>query len=364
MRRIAVLCLRPDDVAASDRNALIPRCSPCRLAGESLALVLPAQTPACRTISCNGPRPVTSGASLAACEDGAMIDVTHFTDPGCPWAYSASPALATLSWRYGEQLRWTLVTIGLAEDAELYAKRGYTPLRGAIGYMAFRRFAMPFQVTPKPRLSATSPACRAIVATRLTAPELEYTVFRALQFAQFTTAAVFEQPDTLRAALDGIDGLDGAAIVAAIDDPEVLAAYEADRARARTAAGSPTEFQGRAFNSDGAVRYTAPSLIFESDDGRRLEAGGFQPLEAYDVVVANLDPTLMRRQPAEDPVEALAAFPYALATAEVAAIMAPHLTPPDIERTERALITAAVEGRAQRQPIGDGALWSVGSNGS
>ena len=38
----------------------------------------------------------------------AMIDVTHFTDPGCPWAYSASPALTTLRWRYGDELRWTL----------------------------------------------------------------------------------------------------------------------------------------------------------------------------------------------------------------------------------------------------------------
>ncbi|MEA2402680.1 MAG: hypothetical protein QOK00_3083, partial [Thermoleophilaceae bacterium] len=25
-----------------------------------------------------------------------MIDVTHFTDPGCPWAYSAWPAHTTL----------------------------------------------------------------------------------------------------------------------------------------------------------------------------------------------------------------------------------------------------------------------------
>ena len=30
------------------------------------------------------------------------ISVTHFTDPGCPWAYSASPALAVLHWRYGD----------------------------------------------------------------------------------------------------------------------------------------------------------------------------------------------------------------------------------------------------------------------
>jgi 2-hydroxychromene-2-carboxylate isomerase len=287
-----------------------------------------------------------------------VIDVTHFTDPGCPWAYSAWPAHTTLRWRYGDQLRWTLVTIGLTEDAAQYAARGYSPTRSAIGHRRFRRFGMPFQVTPKPRLSATSPGCRAIVATRLAAPELEEAALRALQFAQFTTTGVLEDPATLRAALASVDGLDTDAIVERIDDPEVIAAYEADRARARTAAGSPTEFQGRAANTDGAVRYTAPSLVFEAGD-RTLEAGGFQPLEAYDVVIANLDPTLERLPPADDPVEVLSAFPYALTTAEVAATMAEHLALPDLVATENALIEATGDGRVTRRPAGDGSLWAL-----
>lgn len=287
------------------------------------------------------------------------IDVTHFTDPGCPWAYSATPALSTLRWRYGDQLRWTLVTIGLAEDPALYEQRGYTPLRSAIGYMSFRRFGMPLQVMAKAGLAATSPACRAIVATRLAAPQLELAAFRALQFAQFTTSGLLDDPATLRGALAGVDGLDADAVVAAIDTPAVLAAYEADRTRARTAAGSPTESQGRSADSDGNVRYTAPSLIFTAASGQRLEAGGFQPLEAYDVVVANLDPTLERRPPAEDPVEVLAAFEHPLATAEIAAIMAEHLAEPRRGHTERALLEAVADGRAVRHPAGDDALWSL-----
>jgi hypothetical protein len=263
-----------------------------------------------------------------------------------------------LRWRYGDALRETLVTIGLAEDASRYAASGYTPTRSAIGYAGFRRFGMPFQVTPKASLSGTSPACRAIVATRLAAPELEVSAFRALQFAQFTTTGVFDDPATLRAALATVDGLDGDAIVARIDDPDVRAAYDADRALARTAAGSPTEFQGRAANTDGAVRYTAPSLAFACD-GRRLEVGGFQPVEAYDVVIANLDSTLERRPPAIDPLEVLAAFPYPLATAEVAAVMAEHLAAPDLAVAEAALIAAAGDRRAVRIPVGDDALWAL-----
>ena len=205
----------------------------------------------------------------------AVIDITHFTDPGCPWAYSAWPAHATLRWRYGDQLRWTLVMIGPTEDAGQYAARGYSPTRSALGYGRFRRFGMPFEITPKARPSATSPACRAIVATRLAAPPLEDAALRALQLAQFTTTGALDDPGTLRSALAGVEGLDVDAVVGRIDRPEVVAAYESDRARARTAGGFPTEFQGRAANTDGAVRYTAPSLVFDGPDGQRLEAGAF-----------------------------------------------------------------------------------------
>ena len=55
------------------------------------------------------------------------VQVTHFSDPGCPWAWSASPAIAALRWRYGEQLDWRLVMIGLTENGAVYEKRGYTP---------------------------------------------------------------------------------------------------------------------------------------------------------------------------------------------------------------------------------------------
>lgn len=289
-----------------------------------------------------------------------MLEVTHFTDPGCPWAYSAAPAHTTLRWRYGDGLRWELVTIGLAEDAAQYAARGYTPARSAVAWRrTFARFGMPMAYSPKPSLSATAPGCRAIVATRLDAPGHETAALRALQFAQFTTAGVLQDPVMLRDALRAVDGLDADAIVARIDDPDVIAAYEDDRARARTAAGSPTEFQGRTANTDGAVRYTAPSLVFDAGDGRRLEAGGFQPLEAYDILIANLDATLERRAPADDPVAALAAFPYPLASAEVAAIMTEHLGVPDLTATEAGLIAAVAEGRAARIAAGNSSLWAA-----
>jgi protein-disulfide isomerase-like protein with CxxC motif len=284
------------------------------------------------------------------------IRVTHFTDPGCPWAYSESPALAVLRWRYGDQLEWRLVTIGLTERAEQYVERGYTPARSARGYRAFRRYGMPFTTEPRRRIPATSRACRAIVATRLLAPGRELEVFRACQFGWFTSPLVLDEDDDLRRALGGVEGLDVERIVSAIDDPEVVAAYGHDRAETRTAEGSPTAFQGKAAATDGPVRYTAPSLVFQQDD-RRLEAGGFQPVEAYDVVIANLDPTLERRPPPEDPLPLLQTFPPGLVTQEVAAVMAGNNEAPDRARAEEALIDAAGAGLVTRTPLADDALW-------
>lgn len=288
------------------------------------------------------------------------ITVTHYSDPGCPWAYSASPALAALQWRYGDQLHWDLVTIGLTEDPQAYVDRGYTPERQAQGNLRFRAdYGMPIAAAPRGRVVATGRACRAIVATRLLAPELEYAVFRALQFTQFCTTELFDTDAGIASALDRVPGLDTDVVLAALDAAATEEAYQEDRARTRTAAGGPTEFQGKAAQTDGPVRFTAPSLQFAHSGGRSLEAGGFQPVEAYDVCIANLDVTLDRRPPPEAAIDVLTAFPYGLTTAEVSAIMAPHLTAADTESTERSLIEAAAAGTAVRTQLGNDALWTV-----
>jgi protein-disulfide isomerase-like protein with CxxC motif len=288
------------------------------------------------------------------------VSVIHFTDPGCPFAYSASPAMAVLRWRYGDQLDWRLVTIGLTEDPQRYIDAGYTPTRMVLGHLhAFARYGMPFLYEPRARIAATTRACRAIVATRLLAPGREHDVLRALQLGWFTTTLQLDDDAAIAQALAGVPGLDAAAIVAAIDDERTLAAYEQDKAHTRSAEGMPIDFQGKARQTDGPVRYSAPSLIFESSSGQRLEAGGFQPIEAYDVLIANLDRTLARRDPPEQPIDALRAFPEGLVTQEVAAIMAHNNQLPDRAAAESALVTLLGEGAVRRTSVGDGALWQI-----
>jgi protein-disulfide isomerase-like protein with CxxC motif len=289
-----------------------------------------------------------------------VIEIVHFSDPGCPWAWSASPHLSVLHWRYGDQLRWRLVMIGLTEHGGVYERRGYTAEGMARGYRTFRRRGMPFSTLPRQHVHGTWPMCRAVVAARLTDPEREWSVFRALQFAQFTTTLDLETEEGIRAALERVPGVDVDALMEAAGSPEVEAAFAQDRAEARTAEGTATEFQGKsATTPEGEVRYTAPSLVFRAEDGRTLEAGGFQSTEAYDVVIANLDRTLTRRPPAEDVAEVLAAFPDGVTTAEVAAVMAPSNTPPDLGAAEDELIALAAAGGARRVAVGHDALWAA-----
>jgi hypothetical protein len=265
-----------------------------------------------------------------------------------------------IEWRYRDQLDWRLVLVGLSEDTSRYAEHGFTPLRMASSGLMFReRYGMPFAPLPKPRLSASSRACRAVIAARRQSPGSEWRVFRALQLANFNTPLLFDDDEQMREVLATVPGIDGDRIVSLIDDPDVLAAYEQDKAESRTAAGSPTELQGKAGNSDGAVRYTAPSLLFEAADGRRLEAGGFQPVEAYDVVIANLDSTLERRLPPEDPGALLEYFEFGLTTQEVAALLTHGNDRPDRTAAETALLALVDEGRAERQALGDDALWTT-----
>jgi 2-hydroxychromene-2-carboxylate isomerase len=286
------------------------------------------------------------------------IRTTLYSDPGCPWAYSAAPALRVLEWRYGSQLDWRLVLIGLTEDATQYAARGYTPLRGALGQLQFRRYGMPFAPQPKHRISATARACRAVVAARLLNPGDEWRVFRALQLANFTTPLLLDDDEQLAAVLRRLPGVDADAIVSRLDDPEVTDFYERDRSESRTAAGSPAELQGKTADTDGPVRFTAPSVVFELGE-QKLMAGGFQPVEAYDVLVANLDPALERNDAPDTPLPLLEWFGEGLTTQEVAALLARGNDAPDPVGAEAALLELVAAGSAERAPLGDDALWRL-----
>jgi hypothetical protein len=264
-----------------------------------------------------------------------------------------------LKWRFADQLDWRLVMIHIS-SGQGYVDRGFTPKTMVNEVKPFRRFGMPVAPQLRSRLIGTERGCQTVVATRLLHPGREFAVLRALQFAWITTDAMLDEDGALQEAIAAVPGIDAGGVIASLDSPDVLAAYESDLALVRTASGSPCEATGRSARWDGPERYTAPSLIFDYE-GRHFDAGGFVGLEVYDVAIANLAPDLKRRGAPGGVSEVLAEFPDGLTTTEVAAVMTPGsvtmLSPTDLEKVERALVDAVFEGTARRSPIGDDALW-------
>ncbi len=288
----------------------------------------------------------------------APVRVTQYTDPSCPWAYSAEPCLRNLEWRYGGGLEWRTVMIGLSEDTRARERAGVTPESRVEGWLDFgRRFGMPVSSMPRTRLISSGRACRAVKAAERHGAASGTRMLRGLRLAWFTSTLLLDADEGIAEVAEAT-GLDGAAIVAGIDDPEVEAAYQRDRAEARSAGatGAPAVAQGRAAETESGARFTAPSLVFEYD-GHRLVAGGWQPFDAYDLCVANLAPELPRRPP-PDPADLLAAYPSGLVTVEVAEVCRER----NDDRAAGDIATALAEleraGIVRRTPIGDDdGLW-------
>ncbi len=270
----------------------------------------------------------------------AAVQITEYTDPGCPFAFSAEPVRWRLRWRYGDQLAWTLRMVVLSEAIEDYAEKGLTAEILASGNdQLAREHGMPMDTRVKPRLWATAPACRAVVAAREHAPSLEWLLLRRLRVRGFEGMLLDEEATLAAAAVDvGIDPTDLSRWMQTAD-------LEADKAAARNPSPAALAQPHKLAEWEGGMRYTCPS--YEISGG--LSVPGFQPWAAYEVALANTDPTLERRDPPRDVVELLRWAETPLATAEVAAVM-------EIDRfaAREALGRVAVEHH-----VGADGFWSI-----
>lgn len=250
----------------------------------------------------------------------ADVCITEYTDPGCPWAFSAEPFRRRLDWLYGDRLRWEVVLVGLAVSPEEYAERGYTTEGMA---RSMRRIAaehhMPIATHERPRLAGTVTACRAVVAARLHAPERMRILLRRLRIRNFR-GELLDEPDTLSGAARDA-GLDPATLRGWMAGDDVEAALRSDMARAREPIAAARVLDHKLANWSGGRRYTCPSYeIVRASDGVRIAVPGFQPFAAYDVVLANLVPGVGRREPPGTVEEVLEWTGTPLATQEVAVV--------------------------------------------
>jgi predicted DsbA family dithiol-disulfide isomerase len=250
----------------------------------------------------------------------ADVCITEYTDPGCPWAYSAEPFRRRLSWLYGERLEWRTRLVGLAESPDEYTDRGFTPERQAQAFATIaREHRMPIDTEQRPRMAATVPACRAVVAARLRAPGHERRLLRRLRVRHFS-GELLDEPQTIAGAARDA-GLDPAQLEVWMREEEVEAALREDMAAAREPIPAARVLDHKLANWSGGRRYTCPSYeIVRVSDGVRIAVPGFQPWAVYDVVTANLVPGVDRREPPESVEEVLEWTGTPLATQEVAVV--------------------------------------------
>jgi predicted DsbA family dithiol-disulfide isomerase len=242
-----------------------------------------------------------------------QLEVTHFTDPACPFAFSAEPTRLRLRWHYGDQLVWRTRMIVLTlepGEAEKLAE-------GAPGLQ--RRCGMPIDPAPYPRTASSEPACRAVVAAQLNAPEAAEPFLRRLR-VRTMVGGLLDDPALIAAAAEDV-GLDAARLAAWCGSDAVESALQADIAAARAPATAARALDHKLGGPRDGRRYTAPSYELSRDGGAATAVvPGFNPVEAYETAIANLAPELTRRPKPAAVEELLAWAGEPLATAEVAAV--------------------------------------------
>jgi predicted DsbA family dithiol-disulfide isomerase len=247
----------------------------------------------------------------------ADLTATSFSDPGCPYGFSAERQRLQLAWHYGLDVRTRMIVLREEsiewDDAPFSAKdlqRGNTSLRDEYG--------MPIDVDLRARLSSTMLACKAWVGAREAQHPRAGRFLRELRVRCIACGEELDQLAVVHAAA-GDAGIDAATVDAWLADDAVEQALRADMAAARDPLPAALALPDKLAGPAGSQRYTAGSIVFERGD-QAIVAPGFQPFDAWSLAVANLAPDLARRGPASDVTEVLEWAPMPLATAEVAAL--------------------------------------------
>lgn len=278
------------------------------------------------------------------------VRIDEFTDPACPWAYSAEPFRLALNWLYEGRIEWAPRMVVLSDTPEDNAEKGLTPEKLSAGYAKIARdHGMPIDTALRPRVHASRPACNAVVAVRTRCDEDgTRAILRSLRVRCFA-GELLDDPATVDGAARDA-GIETNELRGWMGDDDVLAALEADKAAARRPMPAARILDHKLANWSGGRRYTCPSYeITRMEREVTISVPGFQPFAAYDTILANLVPGLERRDPPSSVEEVLRWAGTPLATKEVAVVC--HIEP-DEARQELGRV-------AEERHVGADGFWSL-----
>ena len=289
-------------------------------------------------------------ADIAAAR-GAPVLIRHFTDPSCPWAFSAERQRLRLLWLYGEQIDWELHMVVLSEEVP----EELTPAKLAAGYRRLAvQFGMPIDWRERIHVAPSVHACRAVVAVRLRWPEREAAMLRRLRVLNFA-GALLDDSDTLELAA-GQAGLPVAELAQWAAAPEVEEALQDDMRAARSPSPASRAQDYKLGGPGEERRYTCPSyeLLRTTEPpadwptAQRVDLPGYRPVEAYETAIANLAPELTRRPDPASVEEVLGWAGVPRASVEVAAVC----------DREPADVRGELARTARFEPVGVDGYWS------
>ena len=283
--------------------------------------------------------------------NGTPVRIRHFTDPGCPFAFSAERQRLRIDWLYGDQLAWSTHLVVLAETRPTE----FPPERIAQGRRTLHeRYGMPMAWTPAPPVAATLEASRAVVAARLRTEDGCGPLLRRLRVLCFSGLALDDADVIARAAAEA--GLDPAALAGWMAEPEVEQALRDDMRAARSPSPASRAQDYKLGGPADERRYTCPSYEIERvaparedwHTADRVDLPGFRPVEAYETALANIAPELARRPDPEDVGDVLTWAGMPLATAEIAAVCDRPITD----------VREALARIARFEPVGGDGYWA------
>ena len=217
------------------------------------------------------------------------IRVRYYTDPACPWSWSAEPSVRRLTVEFGDDLEWSYVMGGLARD---YAGgQDNSDLRWDAVDMYPRLMAHWLDVAEHgrmpidPRLwseapiSSTYPACIAVKAAAEQCDDGGGAYLRAVREGLMCFRRKLDTPQMLTEEARAL-GLDVARFRSSLDSSATIEAFGADLDATRAVPEGARE-QGGVKVISGSERLTMPSIEFVAEDGATHGVYGHKPYEAY-----------------------------------------------------------------------------------
>jgi putative protein-disulfide isomerase len=272
------------------------------------------------------------------------VAARYYTDPACPWSWSAEPAVRKLMVEFGDDVSWTYVMGGLARD--------YTKTPGGREAMLAHWLdiadagGMPIE----PRLwrdaaiSSSYPACIAVKAAADQAPDGGYRYLRAVREGLMCFRRKLDTTESLVEEARRA-GLDLERFRVDVASNAILEAFGNDLEEVR----NPPS--GAVLASSGRISF--PSVVFAGEDGSQHGAWEFRSYADLRAAAeaAGAEP-LGSRPPGV--LDALRRF-GTMATAEVAAVC--ELPGP---RAAAELWRLATEWQVRPVRVVTGELWELG----